>query len=111
MDFRSILKSLGQLSEATKETGKGRIHTAEPGGYGRKDDEDDEGNKVKPASTEKKVVDALRKLHNLQVKIKHMILRVSVMYLVAVKSLRKKLVKFLRSTVLKIGSNISIKLH
>jgi hypothetical protein len=54
MDFRSILKSLGQLSEATKETGKGRIHTAEPGGYGRKDDEDDEGNKVKPASTEKK---------------------------------------------------------
>jgi hypothetical protein len=54
MDFRSILKSLGQLSEATKETGKGRIHTAEPGGYGRKDDEDEEGNKVKPASTEKK---------------------------------------------------------
>lgn len=54
MDFRSILKSLGQLSEATKETGKGRIHTAEPGGYGRKDDEDEEGKTVKSASTEKR---------------------------------------------------------
>ena len=54
MDFKSLLSQLDQLNEATKETGKGRIHTAEPGGYGRKDDEDEEGNKVKPASTEKR---------------------------------------------------------
>ena len=42
MDFKSLLSQLDQLNEATKETGKGRIHTAEPGGYGRKDDEDEE---------------------------------------------------------------------
>jgi hypothetical protein len=54
MDFKSLLSQLDQLNEATKETGKGRIHTAEPGGYGRKDDEDEEGNKVKPTSTEKR---------------------------------------------------------
>jgi len=54
MDFKNLLAQLDQLNEATKETGKGRIHTAEPGGYGRKDDEDDEGNKVKAVSTEKK---------------------------------------------------------
>lgn len=42
-----MLNKISQLSEATKETGKGRVHTAEPGGYGRKDDEDDEGKKVK----------------------------------------------------------------
>lgn len=47
MDFKNLLSQLDQLNEATKETGKGRIHTAEPGGYGRKDDEDDEGKKVK----------------------------------------------------------------
>jgi len=47
MDFKNLLSQLDQLNEATKETGKGRIHTAEPGGYGRKDDEDEEGNKVK----------------------------------------------------------------
>jgi len=49
-----MLQSLSQLSEATKEVKGGRVHTAEPGGYGRKDDEDEEGNKVKAASTEKK---------------------------------------------------------
>jgi hypothetical protein len=54
MDFKSLLSQLDQLNEATKETGKGRIHTAEPGGYGRKDDEDEEGNKVKDTSAEKK---------------------------------------------------------
>jgi hypothetical protein len=54
MDFRSMLQSLSQLSEATKEVKGGRVHTAEPGGYGRKDDEDEEGNKVKAKSTEKK---------------------------------------------------------
>ena len=54
MDFRSLLQSMTSLSEATKETGKGRIHTAEPGGYGRKDDEDADGNPVKSASTEKR---------------------------------------------------------
>lgn len=54
MDFRSMLESLSQISEATKEVKGGRVHTAEPGGYGRKDDEDEEGNKVKAKSTEKK---------------------------------------------------------
>ena len=49
-----IMNKLTQLSEAVKDTGKGKIHTAEPGGYGRKDDEDEEGNKVKAVSTEKK---------------------------------------------------------
>lgn len=53
MDFRQMLQSLSQLSEATKETGKGRIHTAEPGGYGRKDDEDDDGKKVKADAPKK----------------------------------------------------------
>ena len=47
MDFKNLLSQLDQLNEATKETGKGRVHTAEPGGYGRKDDEDEEGKKVK----------------------------------------------------------------
>ena len=51
-----IMNKLTQLSEATKDTGKGKIHTADPGGYGRKDDEEDEDGKKKaaPASTEKK---------------------------------------------------------
>ena len=53
MDFKSLLNSLDQLSEATKEKEGGRVHTADPGGYGRKDDEDEEGNKVKQ-STEKR---------------------------------------------------------
>ena len=48
-----LMNKLTQLSEATKETGKGRIHTAEPGGYGRKDDEDDEGKKVKADAPKK----------------------------------------------------------
>jgi hypothetical protein len=47
MDFRDILHSLGKISEATEKTKTGLKHTAEPGGYGRKDDEDEEGNKVK----------------------------------------------------------------
>jgi len=34
------------MGEATKEIPGGRVHTAEPGGYGRKDDEDEEGKKV-----------------------------------------------------------------
>ena len=45
-----MMNKITQLSEAVKDTGKGKIHTAEPGGYGRKDDEDDEGNKVKAAA-------------------------------------------------------------
>jgi len=53
MDFKSLLSQLDQLNEATKETGKGRIHTAEPGGYGRKDDEDSEGKKVKADAPKK----------------------------------------------------------
>jgi hypothetical protein len=45
---------MNNISEATKEVPGGRVHTAEPGGYGRKDDEDEEGKQVKPASTEKR---------------------------------------------------------
>jgi hypothetical protein len=47
MDFKSLLSQLDQLNEATEKTKTGLKHTAEPGGYGRKDDEDDEGKKVK----------------------------------------------------------------
>ena len=47
MNMLDIMNKLAQLSEAVKDTGKGKIHTAEPGGYGRKDDENDEGKKVK----------------------------------------------------------------
>ena len=54
MDFKSLLSQLDQLNEATTKTKTGLKHTAEPGGYGRKDDEDEEGNKVKAASTEKR---------------------------------------------------------
>ena len=49
-----IMNKLTQLSEAVKEKDGGRVHTAEPGGYGRKEDEDEKGKQVKPASTEKK---------------------------------------------------------
>jgi len=48
-----LMNKITQLSEAVKDTGKGRIHTAEPGGYGRKDDEDDEGKKVKADAPKK----------------------------------------------------------
>lgn len=48
-----LMNKLTQLSEAVKDTGKGKIHTAEPGGYGRKDDEDDEGKKVKADAPKK----------------------------------------------------------
>jgi hypothetical protein len=54
MNLKDMLAKMSQLSEATEKTKTGVRHTAEPGGYGRKDDEDEEGNKVKPASTEKK---------------------------------------------------------
>ena len=47
MDFKSLLAQLDQLNEATEKSKTGLKHTAEPGGYGRKDDEDEEGNKVK----------------------------------------------------------------
>lgn len=43
MNFKDMLDKLSVLSEATKETPKGRIHKAEPGGYGRKYDTDEEG--------------------------------------------------------------------
>jgi hypothetical protein len=45
---------MNKIAEATQETGKGRIHTAEPGGYGRKDDEDADGNPVKQAAPAEK---------------------------------------------------------
>jgi hypothetical protein len=47
MNFKDMLSKISQLSEATEKTKTGIKHTAEPGGYGRKDDEDEEGNKVK----------------------------------------------------------------
>jgi hypothetical protein len=54
MDFKSLISQLDQLNEATTKTKTGLKHTAEPGGYGRKDDEDEEGNKIKDKSAEKK---------------------------------------------------------
>lgn len=53
MDFKSLLAQLDQLNEATEKTKTGVKHTAEPGGYGRKDDEDDEGKKVKADAPKK----------------------------------------------------------
>lgn len=54
MNMLDLMNKLTQLSEATKDTGKGKIHTADPGGYGRKEDEDEAGEdgkkkKAKPA--------------------------------------------------------------
>ena len=54
MDFKSLISQLDQLNEATTKTKTGLKHTAEPGGYGRKDDEDEEGNKIKDKTAEKK---------------------------------------------------------
>jgi predicted secreted protein len=53
MDFKSLLSQLDQLNEAKEKTKTGLKHTAEPGGYGRKDDEDDEGHKVKADAVKK----------------------------------------------------------
>jgi hypothetical protein len=47
MNLKDMLAKMSQLSEATEKTKTGVRHTAEPGGYGRKDDEDEEGNRVK----------------------------------------------------------------
>lgn len=54
MDFKSILNQLSQLNEATKETPTGKIHKAEPGGYGRKFDTDEEGDEKKEKKPEVK---------------------------------------------------------
>jgi hypothetical protein len=54
MNFKSLLSQLDQLNEATEKTKTGLKHTAEPGGYGRKDDEDEDGNKIKDKTAEKK---------------------------------------------------------
>jgi hypothetical protein len=53
MDFKSLLSQLDQLNEAKEKTKTGLKHTAEPGGYGRKDDEDEEGHKVKSTAAKK----------------------------------------------------------
>jgi hypothetical protein len=53
MNFKDMLEKMSQLSEATEKTKTGIKHTAEPGGYGRKDDEDDEGKKVKADAPKK----------------------------------------------------------
>lgn len=47
MDFKTMLSQLSQLSEATEKTPTGRVHKAEPGGYGRKFDTDEEGEEQK----------------------------------------------------------------
>jgi hypothetical protein len=54
MDFKNILQSLTQISEATKETEKGKVHKADAGGYGRKFDTDIEGNEKKDKKPEAK---------------------------------------------------------
>ena len=48
-----LMNKMTQLSEAKEKTKTGLKHTAEPGGYGRKDDEDDEGHKVKATAVKK----------------------------------------------------------
>ncbi len=48
-----LMNKITQLSEAVKEKDGGREHTAEPGGYGRKDDEDSDGKKVKSDAPKK----------------------------------------------------------
>ena len=53
MDFKSLLSQLDQLNEATEKTKTGIKHTADAGGYGRRDDEDEEGNKVKSDAPKK----------------------------------------------------------
>jgi hypothetical protein len=45
----SIIPAPQGVAEGTKETKTGKIHKAEPGGYGRKNDDDEDGKKVKPA--------------------------------------------------------------
>jgi len=47
MNFKDMLDKLSLLSEATKETDKGRVHKADPGGYGLKYDSDEEGEEKK----------------------------------------------------------------
>ena len=53
MNMLDLMNKMTQLSEAKEKTKTGLKHTAEPGGYGRKDDEDDEGNKVKSTAVKK----------------------------------------------------------
>ena len=53
MNMLDLMNKMTQLSEAKEKTKTGLKHTAEPGGYGRKDDEDDEGHKVKAAAVKK----------------------------------------------------------
>lgn len=55
MNFKDMLEKISQLSEATKDTGKGKIHTADAGGYGRKYDTDEEGEEVKKKDKESAV--------------------------------------------------------
>lgn len=52
MDFKSMLNQLSQLSEATKEVPGGRSHRADPGGYGRKFDTDEEGDEKQEKKAE-----------------------------------------------------------
>lgn len=49
-----MLAKMSQLSEATDRSEPGKVkHSADAGGYGRKDDEDDEGKKVKSDAPKK----------------------------------------------------------
>jgi hypothetical protein len=47
MNFKDMLETLGQLSEATEKTATGLKHKADAGGYGRKYDTDEEGDEKK----------------------------------------------------------------
>ena len=51
MNFKDMLETLGQLSEATEKTKTGVKHTADAGGYGRKFDTDEEGDEKKKDAT------------------------------------------------------------
>jgi hypothetical protein len=52
MNFKDMLEKISLLSEATKETPTGKVHKAEPGGYGRKYDTDEEGDEKKAAKAD-----------------------------------------------------------
>ena len=53
MNFKEMLEKISLLSEATKEKDSGRVHTADPGGYGRKFDTDEEGEEKKDTKAKK----------------------------------------------------------
>ena len=53
-----------EMEEATKDIPGGRRHTAEPGGYGRKDDENEKGRKVARVGQKRSDQDLVAPLHH-----------------------------------------------